>query len=157
MLLNRGVWEDFWESLELQGDQTNQSYRKSTLNIHWTDWCWSSDTLATGWQSWLIAKDADAGKDWRQEEKGITVDEMVGWLDRLNGHQFEQALEVGEGQGSLACCSPWGLKVLDTTEGLNNNIITFKYNFKNFFRKLYQILYSYSQSIHTNTLELFIF
>ena len=57
---------------------------------------------------------------------------MVGWLDRLNGHEFEQALGVGEGQGSLACCSPWGLKVLDMTEGLNNNIITFKYNFKNF-------------------------
>ena len=57
---------------------------------------------------------------------------MVGWLDRLNGHEFEQALGVGEGQGRLACCSPWGLKMLDMTEGLNYNIITFKYNFKNF-------------------------
>ena len=57
---------------------------------------------------------------------------MVGWFDRLNGHEFEQALGVGEGQGILACCSPWGLKVLDMTEGLNNNIITFKYNFKKF-------------------------
>ena len=57
---------------------------------------------------------------------------MVGWFDRLNGHEFEQALGVGEGQGIWARCSPWGLKVLNMTEGLNNNIITFKYNFKNF-------------------------
>ena len=62
----------------------------------------------------------------------MTEDEMVGWLDRLNGHEFEQALGVGEGQGCLACCSPWGLKMLDMTEGLNYNIITFKYKFKNF-------------------------
>ena len=57
---------------------------------------------------------------------------MVGWFDRLNGHEFEQALGVGEGQGIWARCSPWGLKVLNMTEGLNNNIITFKHNFKNF-------------------------
>ena len=62
----------------------------------------------------------------------MTDDEMIGWHHLLDGHEFEQALGVGEGQGSLACCCPWGLKVLDMTEGLNNNIITFKYNFKNF-------------------------
>ena len=55
-------------------------------------------------------KDPDAGKDWRQEEKGTTEDEMVGWHHRLNGHEFEQAPGVGDGQGSLACCSPWGCK-----------------------------------------------
>ena len=58
------------------------------------------------------------GKDWRQE-KGTTEDEMVGWHHQLNGHDFEQALGVGDGQGSLACCSPWGHKELDTAEWLN--------------------------------------
>ena len=66
-------------------------------------------------KNWLI----DAGKDWRQEEKGMTEDEMVGWHHQLNGHEFEQALAVGDGQGSLACCSPWGQKELNTTERLN--------------------------------------
>ena len=67
----------------------------------------------------LMGKDPDAGKDWRQEEKGMTEDEMVGWHHRLNGHEFEQALGVGGGQGSLACCSPWGRKESDMTEQLN--------------------------------------
>ena len=70
-------------------------------------------------KNWLIGKDPDAGKDWRQEEKGMTEDEMVGWHHRLNGCEFEQASGVGEGQGSLACCSPWGRKESDTTEWLN--------------------------------------
>ena len=59
---------------------------------------------------WLIRKDPDAGKDCRQEEKGTTEDEMVGWHRRLSGHEFEQALGDGEGQESLACCSPGGCK-----------------------------------------------
>ena len=57
----------------------------------------------------LIGKDPDAGKDWRQE-KGMTEDKMVGWHHRCDGHEFEQAPGVGDGQGSLACCSPWGRK-----------------------------------------------
>ena len=57
-------------------------------------------------KSWPIRKDPDSGKDWRQGEKGMTEDEMVGWHHQLNGHEFEQALGDGEGQGSLACCSP---------------------------------------------------
>ena len=57
-------------------------------------------------KKWLTGKDPDAGKDWRQEEKGKTEDEMVGWHHWLNGHEFEQALGVVDGQGSLACCSP---------------------------------------------------
>ena len=61
-------------------------------------------------KSWLIGKDPDAGKDWGQEEKGATEAEMVGWHHRLDGHEFEQALGVGDGQGSLACCRPWGRK-----------------------------------------------
>ena len=70
-------------------------------------------------KNWLIWKDPDAGKDWRQEEKGMTEDEMVGWHHQLNGHEFEQALGVGDGQGSLACCSPWCHKELETTEQPN--------------------------------------
>ena len=69
----------------------------------------------------LIEKDPDAGKDWRQEEKGTTEDEMVGWHHWLSGHEFEQAPKVGDGQGSLAWCSPWGHKESDTTDWLNNN------------------------------------
>ena len=70
-------------------------------------------------KSWLIGKDPDAGKNKRQEEKGRTEDEMVGWHHQLDGHGFEQALRVGDGQGSLACCSPWGHKESDMTEWLN--------------------------------------
>ena len=70
-------------------------------------------------KNWLIRKDLDAGKDWRQEEKETTKDEMVGWHHWLDGHEFEQALGVGDGQGSLACCSPWGHKESDMTEWLN--------------------------------------
>ena len=70
-------------------------------------------------KNWLIGKDPDAGKDWRQEKKGTAEDKMVGWYHWLNGHEFEQALGVGDGQGSLACCSPWGHKELDTTKCLN--------------------------------------
>ena len=67
----------------------------------------------------LTGKGLDAGKDCRQEEKGVTEDEMVGWHHQLSGHEFEQTLGDNEGQGSLACCSPWGRKQLDTTVQLN--------------------------------------
>ena len=70
-------------------------------------------------KNWLTGKDPNAGKEWRQEEKGMTEDEMVEWHHRLNGHEFEQAPGVGDGQGGLVCCSPWGRKDLDTTEWLN--------------------------------------
>ena len=64
-------------------------------------------------------QDLDAGKDWRWEEKGTTEDEMVGWHHRLSGHEFVSTLGVGDGQGGLACCSPWGCEESDTTERLN--------------------------------------
>ena len=66
-------------------------------------------------KSWFIGEDPDAGKDWEQEEKGVTEDEMVGWHHWLNGHEFEQTPGVGDGQGDLACCSPWGRKESDMT------------------------------------------
>ena len=71
-------------------------------------------------KSQLIGKGSDVGKDWRQEEKD--GDEMVGWQHWLHGHEFEQTLGDGEGQGRLACGSPWGLKESDTTERLKNSL-----------------------------------
>ena len=110
MLLNCGVGEDFWESLGLQGDPTiNYKRNQSWIFIERTDAeapiLWLPDA-----KNWLLGKDPDAGKDWRQEEKGMTEDEMTGLHHWLNGHEFEQVLEVCDGQGSLACCSPWGRK-----------------------------------------------
>ena len=74
-----------------------------------------------GAKNWLTGKDPDAGKDWRQEEERMTEDELVGWHHRLNGHEFKQVPGVGDRQGSLACCSPWGCKESDMTEWLNWN------------------------------------
>ena len=87
------------------------------------------------WRALLIGKDPDAGQDWRWEEKGTTEDEMAGWHHWFDGHEFEQALGVGDGQGSLACWSPWGLKESNTTEQLNwtelRNFRNEKYNNQN--------------------------
>ena len=77
---------------------------------------WSSDG-----KSWLIGKDSDSREDWGQEEKGTTEDEIIGWHHWLNGHEFEQAPGDSDGQGSLACWSPWVCKESDTTEWLNNS------------------------------------
>ena len=124
MLLNCGVGKDPWESLGLQGDQSSQSsrtvYIQSWILIGRTDAeaetpiLWPPDA-----KNWLIGKDPAVGKDWRWEEKGTTEDEMVGWHHCLDEHEFEQAPGVGDGQGSLACCSPWGHKELDMTDQLN--------------------------------------
>ena len=99
-------WKDSWESLGLQGDQSSQSQRKSVLNIHWKDWCWSWNLIlwSPDGKNWLNRKDPDLGKEWRQEKKGMKEDEMAGWHSWLDGHDFEQALRIGDGQGSLACC-----------------------------------------------------
>ena len=70
-------------------------------------------------KSWLIGKDPDAGRDWGQEEKGTTEDEMAGWHHRLDGHGFGWTPGAGDGQGGLACCGSWGHKESDTTERLN--------------------------------------
>ena len=77
------------------------------------------DYSISTWNLEKIRKDLDAGKDRRQEENGMTEDEMVGWHHLFNGHEFEQTLGVGDGQGGLVCCSTWGLKETDMTEQLN--------------------------------------
>ena len=104
----------------------------------WPGWAVSISVLAlTLWppdaKNWLIGKDPDAGKDWRQEERGTTEDEMVGWHHQLEGHEFQQALGVCDEQGSLACCSPWGLKELDTSEQLKWTGIINRLNYLMFF------------------------
>ena len=76
-------------------------------------------------KSWLIWKDPNAGKDWGQEEKGTTEDEMFGWHHQLNGHEFGWTPEVGDGQGSLVCCSPLDCGELNTTERLKWTYLSF--------------------------------
>ena len=81
-------------------------------------------------KSQLIGQNPDAGKDWRQEEKGMTEDELVGWHHQLNGHESEWSLGGSEGQGSLECCSPWSHKESDVTEQLNkNNLLSMRFNY----------------------------
>ena len=113
MLLNCGVGEDSWDSLGLQGDPpVHPKGDQSWIFIGKTDAeaetpiLWPPDV-----KNWLTGKDPDDGKYWRQEKKGTTKDEMVGWHHWLDGHEFEQALAVGDGQGNLACCSAWGHRV----------------------------------------------
>ena len=125
MLLNCDVGEDCWESLGLQGDPTSPFWRRSALGFLWKDWCWSwnSNTLAIWCKELTYWKRPDAWKDWRQEEKGTTEDEMVGWHHQLDGLEFEQALEVGDGQGSLVCCTPWSHKESDMIDWLNLTVL----------------------------------
>ena len=115
MLLNCSVGEDSWESPGLQGDPTvspkgNYSwiFTGRTAVGGETPILWPPDA-----KNWLFGKDPDAGKDWRKEEEGMTGHH------RLDGHEFEQALGVGDGQGSLVCCSLWSCRELDMTEQLN--------------------------------------
>ena len=111
-------------------------------------------------KNWRIGKDSDAGRDWGQEEKGMTEDEMAGWHHQLNGHEFDWTPGDGGGQGGLMCCDSWGRKELDTTERLNwtelnwcfflNNIevdVIFN-NFESFFKdllKLYKVEIKYAE------------
>ena len=120
---NCGVGEDSGESLDCKEIQSvHPKGNQSWIFIGRTDAEYEAPTLwPLNVKDWLIRKDSDAGKDWRQEENGTTEGEMVGWHHWLDGHEFEQALGVGDGQGSLACCSPWGHKESDMTERLKNN------------------------------------
>ena len=123
MLLNCGVGEDSWESLGLheiqpvhsKGDQSWVFFGRNDAKAE-TPVLWPPDS-----KSWLIGKDSNAGRDWGQEEKGMTEDEMTGWHHWLDGHEFEWTLGDGNGQGGLAYCNSWGCKELDTTERLNWN------------------------------------
>ena len=101
------------QPVHLKGDQSWVFTRMTDVETE-TPILWPHDA-----KSWLIWKDPDAGKDWGQEEKGMTEDEMVGWHHRLDGHGFGWTLGVGDGQGGLACCSSWGCKESDMTEWLN--------------------------------------
>ena len=125
ILLNCGVGEDSWESLELQGDQPvhpkgDQSWvfiGRSDVEAE-TPILWPHDE---NWlfKCWLIWKNPDPVKDWGQEEKGTTEDEMVGWHHRLDGHGFGWTPGVGDVQGGLVCCGSWDCKESDMTEQLN--------------------------------------
>ena len=119
MLLNCGVGEDSWVSWIAR--RSNQSILKEIspeyllegLMLKLKLLLWPPDV-----KNWLTGKDPDAGKDWRQEEKGMTEDETVGWHHWLDGHGFGWTLGADDGQGGLVCCGSWGRKELDTTEQL---------------------------------------
>ena len=121
MLLNCGVGEDSWDSpgcketqpVHPKGDQSWVFIGRTDVEAE-TPILWPPEA-----KSWLIRKDCDARKDWGQEEKGTTEDEMVGWHHRLNGHGFGWTPGVSDGQGGLACCGSWGWKESDMTEWLN--------------------------------------
>ena len=124
-LKNRCFWTVVLKTLESPSDckeikPVNPKGNKSWIFIGRTDYeaevpiLWLPDV-----KNWLIGKDPAAGEGWKQEEKGTTEDGMVGWHHWLNGHEFEQTLGIDDGQGSLACCSPWGHKESDMTKWLN--------------------------------------
>ena len=121
MLLNHGFGEDSWESLQLQGDKSQSILKEISPEYSLEGLMLKLKLQYFGHLMWRADsfEKTDAGKDWGQEEKGTTEDEMVGWHHQLDGHEFEQAPGVGVGQESLACCSPWGCKELDMTEQLN--------------------------------------
>ena len=120
MLLNCGVGEDL--RVPWTARRSNQSILKEIspvcslegLMLKQTPILWPHYA-----KSWLIVKDPNAGKDWRQKEKGTTEDEMAGWHHQLNGHGFGWTLGVGDGQWGLVCCSSWGCNESNTTERLN--------------------------------------
>ena len=122
MLLNCGVGEDSWESLGLQGDPTSHSEGDQPWDFFGRNDAAKAENPVL-WpshgKSWLIGKDSDVERDWRQEEKGMTEDEMAGWHHGLDGRESEWTSGVGAGQGSLACCDSWGHQESDTTEWLN--------------------------------------
>jgi len=121
MLLNCGVGKTLESPLDCKeiqpvhckGDQPwdffGRNYAKAEIPVLWPPHA----------KSWLIGKNSVAGRDWGQEKKGTTEDEMAGWHHRLNGHEFEWTPGDGDGQGGLACCGSWGREESDTTERLN--------------------------------------
>ena len=126
MHLNGGVGDDSWESLGLQGDPTSAFWRRSALGFLWKEWCWSwsYSTLATSCEELTHWKRLWCWEGWRNEEKGVTEDEMAGWHHWLDGRESEWTPGVGDGQGALACCDSLGCKESDTTEQLNWQLLS---------------------------------
>ena len=120
MLLNCGVGENSWESLGLQGDPTSPFWRRWAPGFLWKEWCysWNSSTLPPHAKSWLIGKNSDAGRDWGQEKKGTTENEMDVWH-----HTWWMWVLVNSGSwwwtGRHGHCNSWDCIELDTTEQLN--------------------------------------
>ena len=125
MLLKCGVGEDSWKSLGLhyEGDQPWDFFGRNDAKAE-TLVLWPPPV-----KSWLIGKDSDAGRDWGQEEKRTTKDEMAGWHHRLNGRESEWTPGVGDGPGGLACCNSWGRKESDTTQWLNWTELNWNFTF----------------------------
>ena len=119
MLLNCSVGKDSWESLGLQGDQTSQTWRKSVLNIHWKDWCWSwsSNTLATWLEELTYWKRPWCWQRLKAEGEGDDRG-WDGWMASPTRCTFGWTPGVGDGQGGLACCNSWGRKESNMTEQL---------------------------------------
>ena len=124
MLLNCGVGEDPWESLRQKGDQASQSSRKSTLNIHWKDWCWNSNTLAT----WCIEL-TPWKRPWCWERLRAGGEEgdrgWNDWMASLTQRTWVWA-KYSEGWESLACCSPWGHSQIWLTEQQQQTLLYFE-------------------------------
>ena len=139
---NKGeVWEKFWTNWSMMSlilhnhHSLNSFYEPGSITLTEIQpvhpkgnqsWIFIGRTDAEApilWppdaNNWLIGKGPDAGEDWRKDEKGKTDNEMLRWQHQLDGHESEQALGVGDGQGSLACCSPWGRQESDMIERLN--------------------------------------
>ena len=101
------------QPVHLKGDQSSVFFGRTNAKAE-TPVLWPPHA-----KSWLIGKDSDTGRDWRQEEKGMREDEMAGWHHRLDGREFEWTPGIGDVQGGLAYCNSWGRKESDTTEQLN--------------------------------------
>ena len=130
-LLNCGVGEDSWEChckeirpAHSKGDRSWVFFERNGVKAE-TAVLWPPHA-----KSWLIGKVSYAGRDWGQEEKGKTEDEMAGWHDRFDGRGFRWTLGVGDGQRGLVCCDSWGRKESDTTERLNWTELLFRVNIK---------------------------
>ena len=158
MLLKCGAGEYSWESLGLESP-TNENGSKEIklVNLKGNQpWILIGRTDAEAeaqilWpphaKSWLIGIDLDDGRDWGQEEKGMTEDKMAGWHHWLDGHEFGCTLGVGDGQGGLACCDSWGPKESDTIEHLNWTEL----NWTSSLTKTMKLLMSYPKYIpHSN-------
>ena len=110
-------------------------------------WSWNSSTLATSCKELTHWKDSDAGRDWGQEEKGTTEDEMAGWHHWLDGCESQWTPGVGDGQGGLACCDSWGHKESDTTEWRNWTELNSNHEFRSILAKMFSVESQFYQNL----------